>query len=487
MTPVDQPLDDMRPQTPPTALAEARARPAWVVPIIIGTALFMQNMTSNIVSNALPAIGRALHEDPLRLNLTITMFTLAMAVSLPVSGWLADKVGAKKIFALAIVLFAMASVSCGFAQNLPQLVIARVFQGMAAAMMGPVGRLVLLRTTPKTELVSAMSLMTMPAVLGPMVGPILGGAIVTFADWRWIFFVNIPLAIVGLFLVLKFVPNVKEQEVSPIDILGIALTGVGLASFIFAFEDLGRDGLPLMLQNGLFLLAALSLTGYWLHARKNPHAIIDLSIFRVQTFRTSVVGGAFMRLAPGSLPFMLAMLLQVAFGRSAFEAGILTVVAGLGSLAMKTAAPPILRRYGFRTTLLVNGAIVAATFMAIALLKPTTPQWIIMAVLGAGGFFRSLQFTSLNGMAYAEIEQVRMSRASTTSAMMQQLTQSIAVGLAASLMHFFMVMNHEHRLTIAAIAPTFLVMGLLTLISMFYYAALPKNAGDEMNGRRTPT
>ncbi|WP_421931032.1 MFS transporter [Phenylobacterium sp.] len=458
----------------------------WMIPAIIGSALLMQTLNATVISNALPTMAKALHEDPLRLNLAITMFLLASAVFLPISGWVADKFGAKRIFMASMVLFALSSAACGFAQDLNQLVAARMFQGMAGAMMGPVGRLVLLRTTPKSELVGAMSVLTMPALLGPVIGPVVGGAIVTFADWRWIFFMNLPVAIAGVALVRAYVPNVKEQAVSPMDWIGILLTGLGLAGMIFGFENVGRGSLPPGVVGGLFLGSATALTLYWFHARNNPHAIIDLSIFSLVTFRASVIGGAFMRVAMGATPFLLAMLLQIGFGLSAFQAGMMTFISAAGALVMKTTAPPILRRYGFRTVLLVNAVIVGVSFMAYGLFKPSTPHWIMLMVLAIGGFFRSLQFTSLNGMAYAEIEQHQMSRASTTSSMAQQLVQSIGIGLAALLLHSLMVAQGQTHMTAATIAPAFVIIGAITFISILFFLPLPKDAGDEMNGRNRP-
>jgi MFS family permease len=264
----------------------------WVVPAIIGSALLMQTLNATSINNALPAMARALHVEPLRLNLAITMYLLAAAVFLPISGWLADRFGARRILMIAMVLYATASAACGFADSLPQLVAFRLAQGCAGAMMGPVGRLVLLRTTPKNELVGAMSVVTMPALLGPVVGPVLGGAIVTFVSWRWIFFLNLPIAVAGVALVRAFVPSVKAQAVSPIDWPGILLTGFGLAGLIFGFETLGRDAMPPLAVAGLFAGGLACLGLYWAHARNNPHAIIDLSIFRIPTFKASVLGGA---------------------------------------------------------------------------------------------------------------------------------------------------------------------------------------------------
>jgi MFS family permease len=380
-------------------------------------------------------------------------------------------------------LYALSSAACGFAHSLPMLVAFRLAQGCAGAMMGPVGRLVLLRTTPKNELVGAMSVVTMPALMGPVVGPVLGGAIVTFASWPWIFFLNLPIALVGVALVYAYVPNVKEQAVSPIDWPGIFLTGFGLAGLILGFENLGRNVLPPLAVAGLFGGGLACLGVYWAHARNNPHAILDLSIFRIPTFQASVLGGAFFRLIPGATPFLLAMLLQVGFGMTAFAAGLMTFISAVGALIMKTTAPPILRRFGFRSVLIVNGLICSATFMVYALFKIDTPHWLIMVALAVGGFFRSLQFTSLNGMAYADLDQSQMSRGTTTASMAQQFVQSVSIGLAATLLHFLMLARGETHLTGATVAPAFAIVGAATLVSIFWFIRLPANAGDEMNNR----
>lgn len=456
----------------------------WVVPAIIGSALLMQTLNATVITNALPAMAKSFGVEPVRLSVAITVYMLSAAIFLPLSGWLADRFGAKRVFLASIVLYASGSLACAFAGSLEAMIAARFIQGAAGATLMPVGRLVLLRTTPKSELVGAMSVVTMPALLGPVIGPVLGGAIVTFADWPWIFLINLPIAVAGFFLVRAFVPDVKEQAVPRIDTPGILLTGLGLAALIFGFENIGRDTLPPWAVGGLFAVGALALAGYGWHAKRTPHAVVDLSIFHKKTFAAATIGGGFMRTAMGANPFLLAMLLQVAFGMSAFAAGTMTFVSAVGALAMKTTAPPILRRFGFRTVLLVNAVIVGAGFAVISLFRPDWPHWVIMVVLGISGFFRSLQFSSLNGLAYAEIESDEMSRAATTSSMVQQLVQSIGIGLSASLLHLLMTLQGETRLTANVVGPAFAIAGAFTMVSMLWFWRLPADAGDEMNGRK---
>lgn len=479
------------PMSPSEERAQAVAAPpgdavtrGWLVPAIIGSALMMQTLNATVITNALPAMAHAFGVQPLRLNLAITVYMLSAAIFLPLSGWVADRFGARRVFMTSIVLYALGAAACGFATELWQLVLFRFAQGAAGATLMPVGRLVLLRTTPKSELVGALSVVTMPALLGPVLGPPIGGAIVTFADWRWIFFMNLPIALVGLVLAWKYVPEVREQRPPRVDIPGILLTGAGLAALIFGFETLGREATDPRLTFGL-LACGLVLLGFYVgHAARTPHAVIDLSIFRKASFQASVIGGGFMRVAMGANPFLLAMLLQVAFGLSAFAAGMMTFISAAGALVMKTAAPPILRRFGFRTVLLVNAVIVGVSFMAYALFRPGWPHWAIMVVLGIGGFFRSLQFTALNGLAYADIDQDQMSRATTTSSMVQQLVQSIGIGLSASLLHALMVLEGAARLTPEVVSPAFVIIGLITMVSMIWFARLPTDAGDELNGRK---
>jgi EmrB/QacA subfamily drug resistance transporter len=450
---------------------EGRTGP--LLPMIIGAALFMQTLDSTVISNALPTMARSLHQDAVTLNLAITAYLLSAAVFLPISAWVADRFGAKNVFRVAIVGFAGSSLLCGISQNLWQLVGARMLQGLAGAMMLPVGRIVLLRSVPKSELVNAMSYLTMPALLGPILGPPIGGFIVTFSSWRWIFFINIPMGILGVTLATLFIPDVRAEVREKLDVRGFILAGCGLAGIVYGFDNLGRS-LPFAIV--LAMLGGGVICGYLytLHARRTPNAILDLSLLRIKTFTASTVGGLFSRLVIGASPFLLALLLQLGFGLSAFQAGLLTFAGAAGALVMKTTARPIM---------IINAFAVAILSGGYALFRITTPHWVIIAVLLVGGFFRSLQFTALNAMGYADVSQAQMSRASSLSSMFQQLAQSLGVGLAAVLIHYTLAFHHAHVLSAEDITPAFAIVAVLSLIAVLFFVTLPTDAGAEVSGR----
>ncbi|HXQ11124.1 MAG TPA: MFS transporter [Caulobacteraceae bacterium] len=457
-----------------------------LAPMIIGCALFMQTLDSTVISNALPTMARSLHEDPVTLNLAITAYLLAAAVFLPISGWAADRFGAKNVFRIAIVGFAASSLCCGLSHNLFELVAARVVQGMAGAMMAPVGRLVLLKSVPKSELVRAMSYLTMPAMLGPVLGPPVGGFIVTYFSWRWIFFINIPVAILGVILVTIFIENVREEHVLKLDWRGFVLSGFGLAGIVYGFENLGRGMMPITALGGLLVGGAVCLVIYWWHARRTPHAILDLTLFRMPSFMTSTIGGTPLRMAMGSTPFLLALLLQLGFGMSALEAGLITFTSAAGALLMKTTARPIIAWFGFKNVLVWNTIISGVIFMGYGFFTIGTPHWLIIATLLVGGFFRSLQFTALNTLAYADVDQPRMSRASSLASMVQQLSQSLGIGFAALLLSLLRH-GHEslHTLKASEVTPTFFIIGAVSLLGLFFFAPLPHDIGAEVSGRRS--
>jgi EmrB/QacA subfamily drug resistance transporter len=455
-----------------------------LVPLIVGCALFMELLDSTVIATALPAMSRSLHEDPIKLNLAITSYLLSLAVFIPISAWVADKFGARPVFRTAIIIFTIGSVLCGLSQSLPELVGARILQGCGGAMMVPVGRLVILKTVPKHHLVTAMSYLSIPALIGPVVGPPVGGFIVTYSSWRWIFFINVPICLLGIVMVTMFIGDVRESDVPPLDWLGFVLTGIGLAALVFGFESIGRGELPMALVIGLMVGGAGCMALYLLHYRHAAHPIINLDLLRITTFRASTVGGGLFRMGIGAMPFLLALLLQLAFGINPFKSGLIIFTSALGALTMKFGINPIIRFFGFRRLLIFNGVISALFMMACALFRPTTPHLVIALALFLGGFFRSLQFTCINALGYADIPNPLMSNASSLSSMGQQLTISVGVAIAALALRVGMGLHHSVVLTAHDISPAFLLTGGLGLLGALSFVALPHHAGAELAGRR---
>ncbi len=457
-------------------------RTSRIVPLIIACAFFMEHLDATIIATALPQIARSMGEDPLRLSLAMTSYMLALAVFLPVSGWAADRFGARTVFASAIVVFTAGSILCGLSSGLYELVAARVVQGIGGAMMVPVGRLILLKTVPKDQLVSAMATMTLPALVGPALGPLVGGFIATYASWRWIFFINVPIGLLGLGLVLSLIPNVKEAEREPFDATGFVLSALALAALMFGLENVGHGVLPPWAVAGVL---AAGVTAAWLylrHARRVERPVLDPTLFRLPTYSASVLGGTLFRIGIGAVPFLMPLLLQVGFGWTAFEAGSLTFAGAVGALAMKTMAPPILRRVGFRRVLIANALLSGLILMSYAAFRPDTAPWVILVALLAGGFFRSLQFTGLNSLAYAEVPQRRMSRANTLSTVMQQIALSLGVAVGALVLSLTQLWTGGAALAPADFVPAFLTVGVMACVSALFFVPLPADAGAEISG-----
>jgi EmrB/QacA subfamily drug resistance transporter len=458
------------------------SHPRYLVPMIVACGLFMEHMDATVIATALPVIAHSLGESPLRLSLAITTYLLSLGVFLPLSGWLADRFGARSVFASAVIVFTAGSIGCSLSQSLPQLVLARALQGVGGAMMVPVGRLVVLRTTPKAELVSAMAYLTVPALLGPVLGPPLGGFIATYYTWNWIFLINIPIGAIGLVLTFLFIPNTREPRSEPLDLLGFGLAGVGLAATMLGFENLGRGVLPVPVIAALVGAGLVLLALFVRHARRIAVPILDLSLLRLPTFRASVLGGFAFRAGIGALPFLLPLLLQAGFGLTPFASGMTTCAAAAGALLMKLTAAPILRLFGFRKVLLVN-TFLCAGFMAICgLFRPTTAHATIVGALLVGGFFRSLQFTSLNTLAYADVSAPAMSRATTLASVGQQLSLTFGVGLGALILHATLVLRGRDALSFEAFWPAFVGIALVSLIALFFFVPLPRTAGAEISG-----
>jgi EmrB/QacA subfamily drug resistance transporter len=457
---------------------------AQLAPLIVGCALFMEMLDATVISTALPAIAHSMHEDPIRLNLAITSYLLSLAVFIPVSGWMADRFGARTVFRTAIVIFTIGSMLCGMSHSLHQLVAARIAQGFGGAMMVPVGRLIVLKTVRKSELVTAMSYLTVPAILGPVVGPPLGGFIVTYYSWRWIFFINLPIGILGFVLVTVLIENIREEEVFPLDYIGFILTGVGLAGLVLGFEMVGRGVLPVSEVIAILAGGLICTLLYVAHARRTRYPIIDLKLINITTFAMATIGGGLFRMGIGALPFLLAMLLQLVFGLSPFASGMLTFTSAAGALFMKVTAVPVIRRFGFRSVLIGNGIVASLVLMSYALFRPTTPHFIIVLALLSGGFLRSLQFTALGTLAYADVPPPLMSNASSLASMAQQLFLSLGVAIAALLLHLSLGGRPASTLTSHDFTIPFLVVGILGVLSSLLFVPLAHDAGEEVSGRR---
>ncbi|MFN4163526.1 MAG: DHA2 family efflux MFS transporter permease subunit [Ferrovibrio sp.] len=456
-----------------------------LIPLIVACALFMENLDSSVLATALPSIAESLGESPLKLNLAITSYLFSLAVFIPVSGWVADRFGARTVFRAAIAVFTIGSLLCGLADSFWTLVGARVLQGLGGAMMVPVGRLVMLRSIPKSELVRAIAWLTVPALVGPVIGPPLGGFLTTYLSWRWIFWINLPIGLLGMVLVTLYIPNVREENVPPLDWRGFLLSALGLCGLVFGFETIGRGLLPDAVVAGLLVMGSIGIGLYIRHARRHPHPVLDLRLLRVPTFRIGVMGGFLFRIGVGALPFLLPLMLQLGFGLTAFESGMLTFVSAAGALTMKMAAGPILRRLGFRNVLIGN-AVLSGAFIAICgLFRPDTSHLLILGLLLFGGFFRSLQFTSINTLAVSDIENARMSRATSFTSMMQQLSLSAGVAVGAMVLHATVTWSGGmEKIGPADFTPAFLTVGLTAMLSAIIFLRLPPEAGAEVSGHR---
>jgi EmrB/QacA subfamily drug resistance transporter len=450
----------------------------------VAAALFMENLDSTVIATALPAIARSLHEDPLHLSLAISAYLLSLSVFIPVSGWMADRYGARRVFRNAIVVFVLGSMACAAAQDIGELVLARAAQGIGGAMMVPVGRLVLLRQVPKSELVAAMAYLTVPALLAPVLGPPVGGLIVTYASWRWIFLINVPIGVLGYALVSRYIHDSAGTSSQSFDLAGWMLVGGGLAGLVLGFENLGKHVLPAEIPPFIIALGALLLAFYVRHARSDRAPILSLELLRLPSFRASVGGGSLFRIGVGAFSLLMPMMLQLGFGMSALDSGLTTFAGAVGALAMKTMAQRLTRRFGFRRLLLWNTLVCSAFLGASGLFDAGTPRLLMIGFLLAGGFFRSLQFTCVNTLGFADVAERDMSQASSFSSTAQQLALSMGIGIGSQVLNLSLALRHGAQLAAQDFSLAFCAVAAISLASMLSFARLAPDAGSNVSGHR---
>ena len=442
----------------------------------------MQNLDGTVVATALPAMAKSFDARPLSMNLALTSYLLALAVFIPVSGWMADRFGSRTVFRAAIAVFTVGSVMCGYSNSLDMLVLSRVVQGFGGAMMVPVGRLVLLRSVAKSELVAAMAWLTVPALIGPVIGPPLGGFLVTYASWRWIFTINVPIGLLGIVLVSLFVDELKAEKPGRLDFIGLILSGIALSGITFGSEMLGRgvaDGTAIVACLGTGLAAG---AGYFWHARRRPDPLLDLTLLKIPTFAVSVLAGTLFRVGVGAIPFLLPLMFQLGFGESAAQSGLITFASAIGAIIMKPAAQRALRSFGFRATLLWNAVLSAVGVGICAAFREWWPLPAIYGALIVAGFFRSLQFTAYNTIAYADIPRERMSAATSLYATIQQLSLTFGVTIGTSALAASSEWFGHKTLQTADFSVAFIVVAALMLLAAPASLLMPEDAGAEVSG-----
>jgi EmrB/QacA subfamily drug resistance transporter len=399
--------------------------------LLVAGAFFMEFIDGTVIATALPDMAKSFGVQAVDLNIGISAYLITLAVLIPASGWIADRFGARKVFTLALAIFTLASVLCGLSESLESFVAMRILQGVGGALMVPVGRLAVLRTTPKHQLITAIATLTWPALVAPIIGPPLGGFITSYANWRWIFFINVPLGILAIALALRFIPDIHDDERRPFDIAGFIATSVAMVSLVYAMELLGTQQPQSWLTAGLLALGTVTFLFALHHFRRTTWPMIRLDAMSVPTFRVTLYGGSLFRASISAVPFLLPLMFQVGFGMNAFHAGSLVLAVFVGNLTIKPATTPLIRWLGFKKLLLINGALNVLALLACALITPQTPVWVILLVLYLGGVFRSIQFTGISTLAFADVPGPQMSYANTLFSTATQLAVGLGISLAA--------------------------------------------------------
>ncbi|WP_421869866.1 DHA2 family efflux MFS transporter permease subunit [Pararhizobium sp.] len=466
-------------EIPPSS---ARSR---LVAFVVAVSFFMQMLDSTIVVTSLPQMARSFGVEPVAMSIGLTVYMLTMAAFIPLSGWLGSRYGARNVFLAAIAIFVAASLFCGLSTTLAQFIAARAVQGFGAALMNPIGRIIVLRNAAKRDLVNAVALITWPALIAPVIGPVLGSFITTYVSWHWNFFINIPIGLIGLALVWHFVPQQKEQDAGRLDVIGFVLSALGLTLLLAGLESfvhgtVATEGVIVLLAAGLIMSA-------WAvrHFYRTDNPLLDLSAFSIPTFAFSTLSaGTASRLAINAMPFLIPLLFQVGFGLDAIATGTYILVYFAGNLAMKSVTTPLLRRFGFRTVLVVNGLLASSSIAACAVLSAGTPDLAVYALLFVAGLSRSMQFTALNTIGFADITPSQRSSASTLSSMLQQLAMVLGVAVAAAILNISQLSRGGASLSPVDFRWSFLVIGTIGMAASLRYLSLRKDAGAEVSGHR---
>ncbi|SDH60514.1 drug resistance transporter, EmrB/QacA subfamily [Paraburkholderia steynii] len=468
---------------PSTSSVPSHGRQSLIV-TLVAAAFFMENLDGTIIATALPQMAQSFNVHAVDLSIGITSYLLTLAVFIPISGWAADRFGVRNVFTAALAVFTASSVVCGMTNGLVEFTAARIVQGIGGAMMVPVGRLAVLRATPKDGLMRAISIITWPGLVAPVLGPPLGGFITTYSSWRWIFYLNVPLGILGIVLAWRFISAEGESQKRPFDGIGFALCGIAGTAIMYAMELLGRSGAPWREALAFLAGGVAAGIGALFHLRRSAHPVVDLSAFRVKTFAVAMGGGSLFRVSISAVPFLLPLMFQLGFGMNAFHSGLLTLIVFAGNLSMKLVTTPVMRRFGFRPVLLVNGALAAISIAAMSLLTASTPLVPMAIVLFASGLSRSLQFTAVNTLAFADVPKPQMSGASTLSSTLSQMTMGMGVALGAIALRVAAWLHgHEAQsVTPADFSIAFLLVAAVGLVAIVDVFGLERDAGAHVSG-----
>ncbi|MGB9432924.1 MAG: DHA2 family efflux MFS transporter permease subunit [Candidatus Acidiferrum sp.] len=454
-----------------------------LLPWLIAVAFFMESLDTTILNTGVPTIAAALHVAPLSMKSVLASYTLSLAVFIPISGWMADRFGTRRVFASAIGIFTLGSFLCGISSNIHVLVAFRILQGCGGAMMVPVGRLTMVRTFAKSELVRAMSFVAIPGLIGPMLGPIAGGLIVGYFHWRLIFFVNIPIGLIGLYLVYLHLPDYREAHTDPLDVAGLILFGSGVALLSYVLEVFGEHTLNTREILGLLALSLALLAGYGFHATKTAHPMLRLMLFRIRTFRAAVSGSFITRLGIGGIPFLFPLLYQVGLGFTPIQSGLLMMPQAIAAMSLKMTMPRILARFGYRAVLVSNTVIIGLLIVLFSTIGLNTPVWLIVLMVFCYGFFTSLQYTSMNTLVYADISEEQASSASSIASTIQQMAISFGVASASLVTAFFLPDRFRSNPPefIHGIHRAFYVLGGMTVLSTIVFRELKRGDGDAVS------